>query len=183
MDMTEFPGSLELKDINTIPPIRQRTYRDQYLTVALSLPWLKYPEVHPVKGQPPSVNHPQNLPMVFVNPLEPLPIAQWQTNAKKARTGAFWNFFGDPDITLHPRMIEFIAAFLDLPNDTERREAFANAIETIAGKKAGPAKSLLATIPRVKKDLPAAAKERKEARIAEAQNLVEDFLTYDRLRQ
>jgi hypothetical protein len=80
-------------------------------------------------------------------------------------------------------MTEFLAAFLDMPTDAERREAFANAIETIAGTKGGPAKSILATIPRVKKDLPVAAKDRKESRMEEAKKMIGDFLIYDTLRR
>jgi hypothetical protein len=183
MEMTGFPGSLELKEVNPIPPIREKTYRDGYVFVALSLPWLKYPEVHPVKGQPPAANHPQNLPTLLINPLEQFPAAQWRKHADIARKGAFWHFIGEPELSQHPRMTEFLAAFLDMPTDAERREAFANAIETIAGTKGGPAKSILATIPRVKKDLPVAAKDRKESRMEEAKKMIGDFLIYDTLRR
>ncbi|MCZ6672845.1 MAG: hypothetical protein O7C75_07895, partial [Verrucomicrobia bacterium] len=150
MDATSYPGSIILKDINPIPPIVEKTYRDQFVFVALSIPWLKYPDVHPVKKAPDSQNHPQQLPVIIINPLKQLGTLDWRKHADTAKKGAFWNFVGDPDISLHPRILEFLAPFFDLPTDTKRREAFAKAIESIAGDKIGSPKSILATIPRVK---------------------------------
>ncbi|MDA0347014.1 MAG: hypothetical protein O3C43_05470 [Verrucomicrobia bacterium] len=181
MDMNQFPGSLELKEVNQIPPITRETFRDQYAFVALSLPWLKYPEVHPIPEIPQAQNHPQQLPVVILNPIQQFSNAEWEAQAHTAKTGAFWNFVGDPDITLHPRLLEFIAAMLELPTDLERQEAFSKAIEQIANSKSAGAKSFLATLPRVK-DLPKVSAERKEQLIEEARRMMSDFLIYDRLR-
>lgn len=182
MDLTAFPGSLELKQTNPIPPVRTKTYRDQYSLVALALPWLKYPEVHPVKGQAPSANHPENMPLTFINPLRPINTEGWEQYAEKASTGTFWNFIGDPDIVLHPRMTEFLAGFLALPTDAERRDAFAKAIRTIAESR-GSSKSLLATLPRIKDQLLQTKADRKEELTAEAHEMLEHFLVYDKIRR
>ena len=181
MDMNQFPGSLELKDENPIPPITQKTYRDQYAFVALSLPWLKYPEVHPIPEIPQTQNHPQQLPVVILNPIQQMSNSEWKARAQTAQTGAFWNFVGDPDITLHPRLLEFVAAILELPTDLERQAAFSKAIEQIASSKSGGAKSLLATLPRVK-DLPKVSADRKDQLVEEARQMISDFLIYDMLR-
>lgn len=182
MELTSFPGSLELKEDNPIPPIRTKTYRDQYTLVALSLPWLKYPEVHPNKNQPPSANHPENLPLVFLNPLRPLQNRDWIQHADKASSGAFWNFIGDPEIVKHDRMVDFLAAFLEMPTDQERQGAFAEAIRAV-GSGRNSSKSLLATLPRVKDQLPQVSPERKETLTQEARLMLEHFLVYDRLRR
>lgn len=182
MDLTMFPGSLELKDSNPIPPVRSKTYRDQYCLVALSLPWLKYPDVHPVKGQPAAANHPENMPLTFLNPLRPLRNEDWAQFAERAKTGTFWNFIGEPDIVLHSRMTEFLAGILELPTDAERRNAFVNAINAL-GSGRSASKSLLATLPRIKDQLPRIAAERKDDRMAEAKEVLEYFLVYDRVRR
>jgi hypothetical protein len=182
MDLTGFPGSLELKEINSIPIIPKQTYRDQFLFVALSLPWLKYPAVHPIPGQPEAANHPENLTTVIVNPLYQYPASEWQQFANTAKAGAFWNFVGEPEINLHPRMLEFLAAFLDLPTDQARADAFVKAISAVAGKPTDPPKSILATLPRIKKELPKAAPKRKADLMAEARQMSEAFLIYDHLR-
>ncbi len=182
MDLTSFPGSLELKENNPIPPIRTKTYRDQYTLVALALPWLKYPDVHPVKGQKTAANHPENMPLTFINPLRPITTQDWEQFAEKASTGTFWNFIGDPDIVLHSRMTEFLASSPELPTDAERRDAFSKAIRTIAESR-GASKSLLATLPRIKGELPQLRAERKQALTAEAHDMLEQFLVYDRIRR
>ncbi|MCB1124300.1 MAG: hypothetical protein KJT03_22300, partial [Verrucomicrobiae bacterium] len=168
LDLVSFPGSLELQGDNPIPSIPKNTYRDQYLFVALSLPWLKYPPVHPVKGEPQAANHPENLPTVLVHPLQPLAPAAWHEHAITAEAGVFWNFVGESEAIFHPRMLEFLAAFLDLPTDEARREAFVRAIHTIGGDAGDRPKSILAAYPRVKRELPAAAPDRLEERKAEA---------------
>jgi hypothetical protein len=182
MDLTAFPGSLELKETNPIPPIRTKTYRDQYTLVALALPWLKYPEIHPVKGQAPSANHPENMPLTFLNPLRPLSTQDWEQFSNKAQSGTFWNFIGDPEIVLHDRMTEFVAAFLEMPTDAARRDAFAEAIQTIADTR-GSSKSLLATLPRIKDQLPQVKAGRQAALTSEAHEMLEHFLVYDRIRR
>lgn len=183
LDLVAFPGSLQLQETNPIPPIPKSSYRDQYLFVALSLPWLKYPPVHPVKEQPPSGNHPENLPTILVHPLQPLPVANWQQHAQTAEAGAFWNFIGEPDVILHPRLLEFLTIFLDLPTDQARRVAFVQALETMAGNSGGRPTSLLATYPRVKDALPAANPAHREERLEEARRMIEDFRIYDAIRQ
>lgn len=182
MELIAFPGSLELKELNPIPPIRSKTYRDQYTLVALALPWLKYPDVHPVKGQPTAANHPENMPLTFINPLRPITTQAWEQYAEKASTGTFWNFIGEPEIVLHPRMTEFLAGFLELPTDAERRNAFAKAIRAIAESR-GSSKSLLATLPRIKDKLLQTKADRKEALTSEARDMLEHFLIYDRIRR
>ena len=179
---TRFPGTIQLEDQNLIPTIQEQTYEDQYAFVALSLPWLKYPEAHPVPGTPESQNHPEMLPLVVINPLKQLPPLEWTKHARTARSGAFWQFVGDPDVTLHPRMLEFSAAFLDLPTDLERQNAFADAIEALAGNAKSSPKSILAALPRTK-GLPKVAEERKDKRVAEARKMVEGFLAYDHARK
>jgi hypothetical protein len=181
MDLNQFPGSLELNEVNQIPPITVETYRDQFAFIGLSFPWLKYPEHHPIPEMPPAQNHPQQLPVVIINPIQQLSGSEWEARAQLAKTGAFWNFVGDPDITLHPRLLEFLAAILELPTDLERQEAFSKTIEQIASSKSRGSKSFLATIPRLK-DLPKVSAERKEQLVEEARQIMNDFLTYDRLR-
>jgi hypothetical protein len=181
LDMTQFPGSLELKEINNIPPITKETYRDGYSFVALSLPWLKYPDTHPVPGKPPSQNHPEQLPVMLINPLQQFSKAEWMERADTAGKGAFWHFVGDPEIVLHPRMLNFLAAFLDMPTDQERQQAFASAIKQIADERSRQ-KSFLATVHRIK-EMPKARPSHEASRLAEARELMEDFLAYDFLRR
>lgn len=181
MELTKFPGSLELNDVNPIPPLQEKTYRDGFTFVALAIPWLKYPDKHPNPNQPEAANHPEELPVILINPLRQFSVIDWRKHARTGKAGAFWHFVGDPDITLHPRLLEFLAAFLDLPTDADRREAFAKAIQTIAGDQNSGPISLLAGIPRAK-GLPEAAEDRKPRLMEEARKMMEDFLAYDTLR-
>ncbi len=181
LEMTQFPGSLELKAENKIPPITRDTYRDGYSFVALSIPWLKYPDTHPVPGKTPSLNHPEQLPVTLIDPLQQSSQTVWADRAKVARNGTFWHFVGDPEIVLHPRLLTFLAGFLDMPTDQERRDAFSKAIEQISTERSR-SKSLLAALPRVK-GLPMADPERQTVRVEEARNMIEDFLAYDLMRK
>ena len=122
------------------------------------------------------------MPLTFINPLRPITTQDWEQFSEKASTGTFWNFIGDPDIVLHPRMTEFLAGFLELPTDAERRDAFAKAIKAIAESR-GSSKSLLATLPRIKGQLPQPKAERKEALTSEVHEMLEHFLVYDRIRR
>lgn len=181
LEMTQFPGSLELKAKNKIPPYTRDTYRDRYSFVALSIPWLKYPDTHPVPGKTPSLNHPEQLPMTLIDPLQQSTQTIWADRAKVAETGTFWHFVGDPEIVLHPRLLTFLAGFLDIPTDQERRDAFSKAIGQISAERSR-SKSLLAVLPRVK-GLPKADPERESERLEEARNMIEDFLAYDLMRK
>lgn len=181
LDMTQFPGSLELKPENKIPPITRDTYRDGYSFVALSIPWLKYPETHPIPGKILSQNHPEQLPVTLIDPLKQSSKTEWADWAKVAETGTFWHFVGDSEIVLHPRLLNFLAGFLDMPTDQERRDAFSKAIAQISEERSR-SKSLLAVLPRVK-GLPKADPERESKRVEEARNMIEDFLAYDLMRK
>jgi hypothetical protein len=183
MDLSSFPGSLELRENNLIPPIKQQTYRDQYLFVTLSVPWLKYPEVHPNPNQAQAANHPQNLKTVMLGPLDQFTTTEWKKYAEDARAGAFLNFIGDSDVLLHERMLEFLAGILDLPTDVDRREAMAKAFEAIGESRLSSKTSLLVALPRVKNNLPIAGDEQKQERMAEAKRMMEDFLVYDLIRR
>lgn len=181
LDKLKYPASIELQDIHPILPIEQKTYRDQYAFVALTLPWLKYPEIHPVRGSEESPNHPEILPMIIIDPLRPIPAEQWKKHAETANSGAFWQFVGDSDVVMHRRMVEFLAGFLDLPTDNERQAAFTKALESIAEANKGRKNSLLTAIPRTK-DLPKAENERKGTLIKEAKDMIGAFLAYDHAR-
>ena len=177
-----YPTSIVLQEQLEVPEVEKNSFRDQYLFATLALPWLKYPDKLPKQVGASGTPLP-NFPKVTVHPVRQYGFLEWSNFAKTAAVGAYWQFFGGADVTLHPRLLEFLALFLDLPTDQERQVAFAAALQEIAGDtQQGSPRSLLIALPRTQFNL-SIPEERRSRRIEEAHQMMEHFQMYEELRE
>lgn len=181
LNKTSYPAKIALQEQVSIPEVEKNTFRDQFLFATLALPWLKYPEELSSRGRVAGSLFP-DFPKVTVQPVRQYGFLEWNNFAKTAATGAYWQFFGGADVTMHPRLLEFLALFLELPTDRDRQAAFAEALRKIAqDTQQGRPRSILIALPRVQFDL-SIPEERRARRMDEARQMMEQFQIYEGMR-
>lgn len=181
LNKTSYPAKIVLHEQVPIPEVEKNSFRDQYLFATLALPWLKYPEKLPTRGRTAGSQYPV-FPKVTIQPVRQYGFLEWSNFAKTAETGAYWQFFGGPDVTMHPRLLQFLALFLELPTDRDRQTAFANALRKISeDTQQGRPRSILIALPRVQFDF-SIPEERRARRMEEARQMMEQFQIYEEMR-
>ncbi len=181
LNKMSYPTTIVLREQVSVPEVEKNSYRDQYLFATLALPWLKYPEKLPSRERMSGFLFPE-LPKITIQPVRQYGFLEWNNFAKTAVSGAYWQFFGGADVTMHPRLLEFLALFLELPTDRDRQTAFAEAMQIIAeNTRQGRPRSILIALPRVQFDL-SIPEERRARRMEEARQMMEQFHMYEELR-